>query len=339
MKVDYNTLVGDVKTALELNGLCESQAKTLASSFVCATVAGVKTHGVSMLGAYIKKLELKHFNINPDFKFVKKTGSFAVVDCDNAVGAVSAKYCMDFAISSAEEQGIYTVFARNCNTYGPAFYYSKLASDKGLIGVTFCNTPSAMAPWGSKTKILGTNPFSVAVPGDKAGPILFDTATSKVAKSKINQARLAGEKIPTDWALDADGNPTDDPLEAIKGTVLPMAEYKGYGLAMTIDIIAGVLSGAGYLNGVNRFYSDGEDGMNVGQVFTAIDPRVVMSDKFYSDIDEYINEIHNCEPLGDNSVLYQGERKNKNLSAAIQNGVELSSREYEDIIKFKLSEK
>ena len=186
-----------------------------------------------------------------------------------------------------------------------------------------------------KSQALGTNPFAVAIPGAKNGPIMFDMATSKVAKSKINKARLAGESIPSDWALDTDGNPTTDPLEAIKGTVLPMAEYKGYGIAMAIDIIAGVLSGAGYLNGVNRFYSDGEDGMNVGQVFVAIDPRIVMSDSFYSDIDGYINQIHACEPLGDDAVLYPGERKNKNLADSLKNGVEITAEEYETIMRFK----
>ena len=114
-----------------------------------------------------------------------------------------------------------------------------------------------------------------------------------------------------------------------------MAEYKGYGIAMAIDIIAGVLSGAGYLNGVNRFYSDGEDGMNVGQVFVAIDPRIVLSDSFYSDIDGYINQIHACEPLGDDAVLYPGERKNKNLADSLKNGVELTAEEYETIMHFK----
>lgn len=335
MRIDYNKLTADVTDALTAHGLDDEQAKILASSFVAATAAGVATHGVSMLGAYLKKLTLGQFNTAPDFKFIKKTGSFAVIDSDNAIGAVSAKYCMDFAVSSAKEQGIYTVFSRNCNTYGPAFYYSKIASDSGLIGITFCNTPSAMAPWNSKTKVLGTNPFAVAIPGAKNGPIMLDMATSKVAKSKINKARLAGESIPSDWALDTDGNPTTDPLEAIKGTVLPMAEYKGYGIAMAIDIIAGVLSGAGYLNGVNRFYSDGEDGMNVGQVFVAIDPRIVLSDNFYSDIDGYINQIHACEPLGDDAVLYPGERKNKKLADSLKNGVELTAEEYETIMRFK----
>ena len=118
MRIDYNKLTADVTDALTVHGLDDEQAKILASSFVSATAAGVATHGVSMLGAYLKKLTLGQFNTAPDFKFIKKTGSFAVIDSDNAIGAVSAKYCMDFAVSSAKEQGIYTIFSRNCNTYG-----------------------------------------------------------------------------------------------------------------------------------------------------------------------------------------------------------------------------
>ena len=201
MRIDYNKLTADVTDALTVHGLDDEQAKILASSFVSATAAGVATHGVSMLGAYLKKLTLGQFNTAPDFKFIKKTGSFAVIDSDNAIGAVSAKYCMDFAVSSAKEQGIYTIFSRNCNTYGPAFYYSKIASDSGLIGITFCNTPSAMAPWNSKTKVLGTNPFAVAIPGAKNGPIMFDMATSQKSIRRALPAspfRPIGRSIPTE---------------------------------------------------------------------------------------------------------------------------------------------
>lgn len=327
MKLDE--LKNRIADALVYNGLGDEQAKVLADSFVIASACGVETHGVSMLPAYVKKLNNNEFNVNPNVNVIKQTGAFAIVDSDNAVGAFSATKCMDLAIENAKRQGIYTVFAKNSNTYGPAFYYTKQASDQGLIGVTFCNTPTAMAPWNSKTKLFGTNPFAISIPSKSQGTVMFDMATSKVAKSKINKARLAGEKIPNDWALDTEGNPTTDPLEAIKGLVLPMAEYKGYGLAMVIDIVAGLLSGAGFMNGVNRFYSDDGKGMNVGQVFVAIDPRIVMDDNFYNEMDNYIDTIHNSEPIGDNTVYYPGERKLNSLNKALEYGIEISDSVYE----------
>ena len=121
-----------------------------------------------------------------------------------------------------------------------------------MIGITFCNSPAAMAPWGGYEKLIGTNPFAVSVPSASRGSILFDMATSKVAKSKINKARLSEKEIPDDWALDVNGNPTTDPLEAIKGVVLPMAEHKGYGLALSIDLIAGMLSGDAYIDKIHQ---------------------------------------------------------------------------------------
>lgn len=330
MLLKFEVIKNRIIIALNKKGLPMEQADILADSFVTASACGVDTHGIPMLKAYIKKLDNGEYNLSPSLDILKQTGSFAVVDADNSVGAYSAQYGMNLAIENAKKQGIYTVFSKNSNTYGPAFYYTKLASDNGLIGLTFCNTPTAMAPWNSKTKLFGTNPFAVSFPSKSKGAVLFDMATSKVAKSKINKARLSGEQIPNDWALDINGNPTTDPLEAIKGVVLPMAEYKGYGLAMSIDVLAGVLAGAGYMNSVGRFYSDDGKCMNVGQVFVAIDPKIVLNDTFYDEMDDYIDAIHDSQPISNEKVIYPGEHKNDKLKLALEIGLEVS----DDIIEF-----
>lgn len=152
-------------------------------------------------------------------------------------------------------------------------------------------------------------------------------ATSKVAKSKINEARKAGENIPLGWALDIDGNPTTDPIKAINGMVLPMAEHKGYALSLAIDIIAGLLSGAGYLNNVNRFYSIDNRCMNVGQMFVAIDPKIVMSENFYKLIDNYIEQLHSSG----NNVMYPGENKHNREVESEKSGISLSDSTIDDI--------
>ncbi len=334
MRIGIDKLKNNITKILCFHNVPCNQAELLADCLVTSTACGVVTHGISMLPAYIKKIDANEYNLTPLLSKIKETGAFAVIDSDNAIGAYSAARCMDIAIKGAVQQGMYTVFARNCNTYGPAFYYTRIATEQKLIALTFCNTPPAMAPWGGKKKLLGTNPFAIGIPGDKKGPILFDMATSKVAKSKINKACLNDERIPDNWALDTDGNPTTDPLEAIKGVVLPMAEYKGYGLAMSIDIIAGLLSGAAYLNNVNKFYSDNGEGMNVGQVFIAIDPSVVLNDDFCDDIDSYIDVIHNGEPLSESPILFPGEHKLSVYENALNNGVEITDGDFEMLNNF-----
>lgn len=324
MKFNINELKKDIARLLKLHGLPEEQATTAADCYVTADACGIKTHGLLVLQSHLNKIDNGFYNLAPNLKLEKCTHSFAVVDSDNSIGTFSAVYCMNLAMQNAKKEGVFTVFAKNCNTYGPAFYYTKLAADENLIGITCCNTPAAMAPWGSYEKLIGTNPFAAGIPGRKEGPVLLDFATSKVAKSKINQARLAGEKIPDDWALDMNGNVTTDPIEAIKGVVLPMADYKGYGIALVIDMLSGLLSGAAYANGVNKFYTEDGKPMNVGQLFVAIDPRIVLSEAFYKGVDEYINKIHSCKTANGTPPLYPGERKMQNYKHALENGIDYS---------------
>lgn len=312
----------DVTQLLVSHNLPEKQAEIVADCFVTADAGGVFTHGISVLASHIKKIDSREYNLNPILTKEKETHSFCRMNCDNAIGPYSAYECMMLAIENAKAEGIYTVFANNCNTYGPAFYYTKLASDNGMIGITFCNSPAAMAPWGGYEKLIGTNPFAVSVPSASRGSILFDMATSKVAKSKINKARLSEKEIPDDWALDVNGNPTTDPLEAIKGVVLPMAEHKGYGLALSIDLIAGMLSGAAYSTGVGKFYSQDGKAMNVGQVFIAINPEIIADSDFYAQMDAYIDKIHQCKPLEGQKIYYPGERKQLNINKAEKHGID-----------------
>ncbi len=305
-------------------GLDPMQAREVADCFIVADSCGVHTHGLSVLTSHLDRIERGGYNLVDRSELIKSTAAFAVVDAKNTIGMLSAKYCMELAIEKCKEVGMYAVFSRNCNTYGPAFYYTKMATDHKVIGMTACNTPAAMPPTGSKEKLLGTNPFALGVPGLHEGPILFDMATSVVAKSKINEARKNNESIPEGWALDSEGNSTTDPIEAIKGAVLPMAGAKGYGLALSIDILAGVLSGAAYLDGVGRFYSQDNKGMNVGQVFIAIDPTIVLSEDFYQRIDEYIARIHSSVVHDEKNVRFPGEKKLMSWEETELQGLELS---------------
>lgn len=327
-RFDKKGLYDGIVSVLTKNGIKSQDADTIADCMISADAHGVHTHGVNMLPAYIDKLKSGCFNADMQPEIIKQTVAFSTVNANNAIGMVSAKWCMEHAVKMCEAGGVYYVFSKNSNTFGPAFYYTKLAADKGKIGICFSNTPAAMALWGGKKKMLGTNPFSVSVPGDRKGPILLDMATSAVAKSKINEIRKAGGEIPEGWALDEFGKPTTNPEEAIKGLMLPMAQHKGSGIAMIIDILSGLLSGAGFLNRVNKFYSENNECMNVGQCFIAIDPAMIYSDDFYGAIDNYIDEIHQS----DEGVLFPGERELQKANESTEDGIELAD---ETVFKIK----
>lgn len=298
---------GKAMQALTENGLDSAQAEIVADCFVTADLYGVTSHGCTVLPAHIERLKRGGYNLNPVFKTIRETPSFAVIDGDNAIGPVSAAYCMNYAIAHARTSGAFTVFSRNNNTFGPAFYYSLKAAEQGLIAFICSNSPAQMAPIGGKEKMLGTNPFSMVIPVPDSDPIIVDMATSVVAKSKFKEYKAANQPLPDGWALDEKGNPTNDPDEGIQGLVQPMAGFKGYSISMLIDIMSGVMSGAAYLNKVGRFYSENNDGMQVGFYITAFSPEMICGEDYSVRIKAFADLLRNSSPADGKSVSLPGD--------------------------------
>lgn len=289
------------------NGLDAVQSEIVADCFVTSDMYGVTSHGCKMTEAHIKKMNCGGYNLKPSFKVIKETASFAVIDGDNAFGPVSAKFCLDFAMEKCKKSGVYSIFSRNNNTFGPAFYYSLKAAEEGYIAFVCSNSPAQMAPIGGKEKMLGTNPFASVIPVPNDNPIIIDMATSVVAKSKFKQYKEQGKELPEGWALDREGRPTNDPDEGIQGMVLPMAGFKGYGISMLIDIVSGVLSGASYLDKVGRFYSENSKNMDVGFYMTVINPSIVMGDEYQNSIQDFVGRLRKSKKSGKGSIILPGD--------------------------------
>lgn len=293
--------------SLEKAGLDERQAGIVADCLVTADEWGVTSHGVRILPSHLDRLCRGAYNPKPTFRILKEFPAFAVVDGDNSFGPVSAAFCMDMAIKKAKEMGVFQVFSRNNNTPGPAFYYPLKASKENMIGIFFCNSPAQMAPFGGKEKMLGTNPFAAAIPVPGGDPLVIDMATSVVAKSKFKEYKEAGKQLPDGWALDKNGQPTNDPDKGMDGFVLPMAGFKGYGISLLIDILAGLLSGSAVLNNVGRFYSENTNSMNIGFMCIAINPYLILGDNYDKAINEYIETLRNSERAEGKSIVLPGD--------------------------------
>lgn len=312
--IDFENRKKEALEALTEHGVSKNHAEIVADCFVTADLYGVTSHGVSILPSHIQRIERGGYNLNPDIKVIKETAAFAVIDGDNAMGPVSAMFCMDYAVERCRSSGVFTVFSRNNNTLGPAFYYSLKAAEKGCIAFICSNSPAQMAPVGGKDKMLGTNPFSIVFPIPDSDPIIIDMATSIVAKSKFKEYKAEGKPLPEGWALDKDGNPTTDADEGIVGLVQPMAGFKGYAISMLIDIVSGVLSGSAYLDKIGRFYSEDSGSMNIGFYITAIDPRVVCGDEYDTEIKAYTQRLKNSACADGQRIVLPGEDRiaNKN---------------------------
>lgn len=327
----YSKLQNNVYQLFLAAGLDENSAEIITNVLIDAEVNGVETHGVSMVPAHIKKIQ-QCYNVNGKLTVVSSGDCFTVFNANNMIGMISAFKAMKFAIDKAKTTGVYFVLCNHANTFSAASYYVQMAVDAGMIGVAFCNAPAQMAPLGGKEKLLGTNPIAIGIPAKSEVPFIFDMATSIVAKSKINKAVHEGKKtIPIGWATDENGVPTDDPLEAIKGMVLPMAGAKGYGLSMALDILAGVLSGAFSLDKVGRFYPIENGCMNVGHAFLIINPLKLYGEDFYRVIDQYLDRVRTSQSVDTAPVMVPGDNRRQIKKQKLKEGIQLPNKTFKEL--------
>ena len=165
-----------------------------------------------------------------------------------ASGTCVTKLAAQRSDRRAKAHGIGAVGVRNSNHFGTCMYYTRMGTQEGCVMLLTSNGGPAMAPWGGRKKIIGTNPWSVAAPAGRHPPFVMDMANTGVARGKIYLARNKRQPIPLGWAINAAGEPTTDPQEAIDGIILPMAGHKGYAIAMMVDMLSGVLTGSGFLS-------------------------------------------------------------------------------------------
>jgi LDH2 family malate/lactate/ureidoglycolate dehydrogenase len=224
------------------------------------------------------------------------------------VGQVITRRAVDEAVSRARKHGVGIVSIRNSNHFGTCMYYTRLAAEQGCIMMLMSNAGPNMAPWGGLKKKIGTNPWSIAVPGGAYGPVVMDMANSGVARGKIYLANKRRESIPDHWAVDARGRPTTDPKEALEGFILPMAGHKGYVMGVMVDILSGVLSGSQFLDTVHGPY-DPTHRSGAGHFMVAMNVSAFQPlSEFEQRIDAYIRSLKDV-PLaeGHEQVYYPGE--------------------------------
>lgn len=274
-------------------GMAAPDAAVLADSLLYADLSGISTHGVSRLAIYVERMQKGLIDPQARPEVIQASTASAVVDARGCVGQVAGAFAMRRAMELAREHGIGAATVKHSQHFGAAGYYCKLAADEDLIGIALTNAEPAMAPWGSYQPYFGTNPISLGCPTGGEFPIIIDLATSHAARGNIIAAARRGEAIPDDWALDAEGNATTDAQAALDGSVLPLGGVKGYALALMVDLLSGVLSGAGFGGGVRSMYKDFTGPADVGHFLTAIDPGAFMPlDEFKRRVSTMADEIH-----------------------------------------------
>ena len=319
-RVGHAALERWTRALLEGAGLEAEPAATVAETLVWTSLRGTDSHGVARVPVYAERLRTGVLNNRPRPEVVRRDGAIAVVDGDHGPGQVAAVAATDLSIELAHEYGVGVVSVRRSGHYGAAAFYAMRAADAGLIGMSMTNTEPLVIPYGGVDPALGTNPIALAAP--TAGGIFnVDMATSQVAINRIFNARDEGRSIPEGWGVDERGEPTTDPAK-VKSAV-PLGGYKGYGLALLVEILCGVLAGAGVRSGVGDLYSGGEVRQNTGHFHLAIDPeRTVGRDAFAGVLGTLLVELRAIPPArGFDEVLVAGDPEDRARAERERNGV------------------
>lgn len=266
-------------------------------------------------------------------EYIQSFSAAGILDASNGFGQVAGSKGMDHATALAETQGVGAVGIRNSQHFGAAGYYCERAVDKGFIGLTLTNSEPAMPPTGGYEAFFGTNPVALGVPTSTSTPILIDMSTSIVARGQIIAAAQRGESIPKGWAVDQKGSETTEPEDALEGAVLPMAGAKGYALALLVDILSGVLSGAGFGSRVGSMYEDFTRSANVGHFVMALNIEAFLdTNEFFERIDALRENLKslNTRPDAD-EILLPGERRFRTQEERRKKGIPLDDEIIEQL--------
>jgi len=305
-------------------GVKESDAKIIAENLVLANLRGVDSHGVARLPVYAERVIKGLIDPHGSLEIIKDYGAIALINANNNFGQVAAMKAVSVAVEKAKKFGVAAVGVRNANHFGMAAHYAVKLCEQKLIGIVLANGPPALAPWGGKIPLLGTNPICVGLPVDDKDSIILDMAVSVVARGKIRLAALKGEKIPEGWAFDADGNPTTDPKAALKGTLAPIGGPKGYGLALVVDILCGLLTSSNYLRNVKAL-NDFSGPCGTGFFIGAIDIEPFISYEKYKELmTDYVKEIKKCPKKNQiNEIFLPGEPEKREMEKREKFGIPL----------------
>jgi len=328
-----NTLISESalrdlgKRAFQNLGLSDRDVKDVVDILAMADLFGLSTHGFSRIESYGARLKVGGINPRPDITIEQVAPAMIKVDGDNGVGPVVGMRTLEAAMEAASQFGIAVAFARGSNHFGPISPYSLIAADKGFASIIGSNATTTIAPWGGSDARLGNSPLGFGVPNPEGKPFLLDMAMSVVARAKIRNALKRGEQIPNTWGTDAKGNPTTDPKTALDGFLLPIGGHKGYGLALMVDLFAGLLSNAGYLTHIQSWQDAPDEPQNLGHFFILIDTKRLGSSQWLSErMIDFANILMDSPPAdSDKPVIVPGMIELAKLEKQRKEGIEMSS--------------
>jgi len=321
----------DVFTAV---GVPEADAAIIAETLVLTDMRGIHSHGVIRSARYIDCINAGGIKPAAELQILNDSPCAIRTSAAGGLGIPAASRAAALAMERAKQHGVAVVTVNHSDHYGASGIYAMRCADRGLIGMSMSNTCPLVAPSGGAKATIGNNPFSYAAPGGKYRAILFDICMSVVASGKLIIAAAEGRKIPKEWILDANGNPTDDPSEIYRDAImLPFAAHKGYGFAVMVELLSAVLAGAGITSDVNSWNTVPGRDADTGHCFIVLDPAFFGGlAEFKQRTDLLIDRLIATPPAaGVDRVRYPGEIEFEREADAEKNGVPLPDSSVDEL--------
>lgn len=333
VRVGMDELREHCAAVLAAAGLPETAARLVADSLVDAEVRGIGSHGVTRTRIYSERIRAGMIDPAAAPEVLRRSAGSAHLDARNAIGHVGAEAGLQLAIEGARDEYVSIVGVANSNHCGTLAYFTRRAAEAGLIAIAMSTAPQTMIYFGGRSRAVGTNPISIAVPRPDAPPIVVDMATSATARGKIILANKLGKDIPADWAVDEDGRPTTDAAAALLGSVVPFGGPKGSGLAMMVDLLAGAMVAGVSGPDIGDMYEDYSRTQRVGHLFILMNPDGWLgSEAFLEHVAGFTERVHALPPAdGVAQVLLPGEVEQRRFDAAVREGAELPASVAEDL--------
>jgi LDH2 family malate/lactate/ureidoglycolate dehydrogenase len=306
MRVPAPQIRQQLVSVLRAWGMSEGHADTTAEMMLETDLRGVDSHGISMLPTYDHEFRSGRLNMRPLYKTVREGPAFALIDADASLGHPVSVHAMNLAVDKCRDSGVAVVSVFNSHHFGAAGCYSRIAAERGAIGMVTAGTRGVtMVPTFGAEPVMGTNPLAFAAPARRNPPFQLDMATTTVAAGKVKVYKLNHKPLPPGWVVDAGGQAVTDPEEAYRyvferpeGGITPVGGaravggHKGYGLAVMVHILGATLGGASFSPIRNRTQKP-SDPHNIGHFFMAIDPRAFRAEgEFEDDLDQVIDVLH-----------------------------------------------
>lgn len=331
VQIDRKQMLEIASRILSFVGTPEEIADSVAESLVLAQQSGHTSHGVMRLIEYVEFVKKGEVDPTAIPQIVSERGSVINLSGNWGWGQIACKKAVELAAEKAKQFGISSIAINSCNHIGRLGEYVEMLSKQSLVAIMFCNTGASVAPYGGKTRLFGTNPFSAAIPGSD-GDIIIDFATAASAEGKLRVAHLNGQKIPEGLVISKEGKSTTDPAAFYEGgALLPFGGHKGYCLNLLVELLGGSLSGIH--PAMNEAYDHGN-----GTVLIAMDPDFFVGvKKFDKDISEAKNHIKSAPAVNDSTpILLPGEVE-ANALAKNNSAIEVPSIIWQSILELEKS--